>query len=91
MDPAKENARSLQMKLLTAFEFQDHDAHIAAHMAFMASRMVQINPQLYAMLQAHVSEHISLMASEQMQEKYGPQFQELQQAKIGRASCRERV
>ena len=24
------------MQLLTAFEFQDHDAHIAAHMAFMA-------------------------------------------------------
>ena len=45
LDPAKENARALQMQLLTAFEFQDHDAHIAAHMAFMASRMVQINPQ----------------------------------------------
>ena len=36
LDPAKENARALQMKLLTAFEFQEHDAHIAAHMAFMA-------------------------------------------------------
>ena len=36
LDPAKENARALQMQLLTAFEFQDHDAHIAAHMAFMA-------------------------------------------------------
>ena len=29
LDPAKENARALQMQLLTAFEFQDHDAHIA--------------------------------------------------------------
>ena len=37
LDPAKENARALQMKLLTAFEFQDHDAHIAAHMAFTVS------------------------------------------------------
>jgi hypothetical protein len=48
LDPAKENARALQMQLLTVFEFQDHDAHLQAHMAFMQSRMVQINPQVYA-------------------------------------------
>ena len=62
MDPAKENARALQMQLLTAFEFQDHDAHIAAHMAFMATRMVQINPQVYALLQSHISDHVSFKA-----------------------------
>jgi len=50
------------MKLLTAFEFQDHDAHIAAHMAFMATRMVQINPQVYALLQSHISDHVSFKA-----------------------------
>jgi hypothetical protein len=62
LDPAKENARALQMKLLTAFEFQDHDAHLAAHMAFMQSRMVQINPQVYALLQSHISDHVSFKA-----------------------------
>ena len=62
LDPAKENARALQMKLLVAFEFQDHDAHLAAHMAFMNSRMVQINPQVYALLQSHISDHISFKA-----------------------------
>ena len=50
------------MKLLVAFEFQDHDAHLAAHMAFMNSRMVQINPQVYALLQSHISDHISFKA-----------------------------
>ena len=65
LDPAKENARALQMQLLTAFEFQDHDAHIAAHMAFMASRMVQINPQVYALMQSHISDHISFKAKAQ--------------------------
>jgi len=68
LDPAKENARALQMKLLTAFEFQDHDAHISAHMAFMASRMVQINPQVYALLQSHISDHISFKAKAQVKE-----------------------
>ena len=68
LDPAKENARALQMKLLTAFEFQDHDAHISAHMAFMASRMVQINPQVYALLQSHISDHISFKAKAQVKQ-----------------------
>ena len=68
LDPAKENARALQMKLLVAFEFQDHDAHIAAHMAFMASRMVQINPQVYALMQSHISDHISFKAKAEVKE-----------------------
>jgi hypothetical protein len=70
MDPAKENARALQMQLLTAFEFQDHDAHIAAHTTFMASRMVQINPMVYANLQSHVSDHISFKAQKEVKEQF---------------------
>ena len=81
MDPAKENARALQMQLLTAFEFQDHDAHIAAHTAFMESRMVQINPQVYALLQAHVSDHISFKARKEVTEQMmqDPNLARLQQ------------
>ena len=68
LDPAKENARALQMKLLVAFEFQDHDAHLAAHMAFMRSRMVQINPQVYALLQSHISDHVSFKAKAEVKQ-----------------------
>jgi len=70
MDPAKENARALQMQLLTAFEFQDHDAHIAAHSAFIQSRMVQINPMVYANLQSHISDHISFKARAEVTEQF---------------------
>ena len=81
MDPAKENARALQMKLLVAFEFQDHDAHLAAHMAFMNSRMVQINPQVYALLQSHISDHISFKARAEVnaQMSQDPQMAAMQQ------------
>jgi hypothetical protein len=81
MDPAKENARALQMKFATAFEFQDHDAHIAAHMAFMQSRMVQINPPVYALLQAHVSDHVSFKARQEVMQQLAedPQMMQLQQ------------
>ena len=81
LDPAKENARALQMQLLTAFEFQDHDAHIAAHMAFMASRMVQINPQVYALMQSHISDHISFKAKATVKgmKEQDPQMQQMAQ------------
>ena len=82
MDPAKENARALQMKLLTAFEFQDHDAHIAAHSAFIQSRMVQINPQVYALLQSHISDHVSFKARQEVTEQFmqDPQLMQLAQS-----------
>jgi len=81
-DPAKENARALQMKLLTAFEFQDHDAHIAAHMAFMATRMVQINPQVYALMQSHISDHVSFKAKAEVRAVMmeNPQMQQMAQS-----------
>ena len=61
-DPATENAEALQMKMLKAFPEQDHDAHIAAHRAFMGTRMVQINPMVYALLQGHISDHVAMKA-----------------------------
>jgi hypothetical protein len=57
-DPAKENSEALKMQLLQVFAEQDHDAHIQAHTIFMQTRMVQINPQVYALMQSHISEHI---------------------------------
>ena len=61
-DPALENARSLKMEMLQVFPDQDHDAHISAHGAFIQSRMIQINPMVYALLQGHISDHISFKA-----------------------------
>ena len=65
-DPAIENAEALQMKIAQAFPEQDHDAHIAAHSAFLRTRMVQINPPVYALLQGHISQHVSFKAQKEV-------------------------
>jgi len=78
--PATENAMAMKGKAPKAFPFQDHSAHIQGHSEFMFTRMVQINPQLYTMLQSHISEHVALMAGFQIQEQYKQQVQQLQQA-----------
>jgi hypothetical protein len=79
ISPAMENSGAMRGTNPKAFPMQDHMAHIEAHAEFMFTRMVQINPQLYAMLQSHVSEHIALIAGQQVQEKFKPQFEQLQQ------------
>lgn len=58
----------MSLKPLKPFATQDHEAHMQAHMAFMKSRMVQVNPQVYAALQSHISEHISLKANQEVVE-----------------------
>jgi hypothetical protein len=65
-DPAIENAEALQMQIAQAFPDQDHDAHIAAHSAFLRTRMVQINPPVYALLQGHISQHVSFKAQKEV-------------------------
>jgi len=61
-DPGTENAKALKMELLQAFPDQDHEAHITAHGTFIQSRMVQMNPMVYALLQGHISDHIAMQA-----------------------------
>jgi len=81
IDPAQENTAALQMQLPKAFAEQNHNAHIAAHMSFIRSRMVQSNPAVYALLQGHISEHVSLKAKKEIMEAFmqQPNLVQLQQ------------
>lgn len=65
-DPAQEHIDVLDNIGLKAFEGQDHDAHIMAHLTFMASGVVQSTVGLAVALQKHVLEHIKLKAREQV-------------------------
>ena len=81
LDPAQENIRAMDMKQLQAFVGQDHDAHIAAHMAFMRTRMIQINPVIYSLLQRHIAQHIGLKARMMAQAQFeqNPELQAIAQ------------
>ena len=81
-DPATENMEAIMMKPLKAFPTQDHMAHITAHRAFMSTRMVQINPQVYALMQSHISDHVSFKAKAEVRAVMmeNPQMQQLAQS-----------
>ena len=59
-DPVQENMDSLIQTPLQAFPQQNHDAHIAAHVAFLQNPNTASNPNAVSALQAHVQQHNAL-------------------------------
>jgi hypothetical protein len=77
-DPVSENMNALNGKPMKAFIYQDHDAHMAAHQAFLQDPMIAAtigqNPQaqrIMASLQAHIVEHLGFKYRKQMEDKLG--------------------
>ena len=66
IDPATENGNALKGMPLQAFPEQDHEAHVRAHIPFLANPASQANPQGFLMLHAHVQDHIGMMARDQV-------------------------
>jgi hypothetical protein len=77
-DPVSENMDVLVGKPMKAFIYQDHEAHIAAHVSFLQDPMIAQsigqNPkaqQIMAALQAHIAEHTGFQYRKQIEEKLG--------------------
>jgi len=64
-DPAQENIDAMDMIPLKAFEGQEHQAHIMAHMVFGSTPMVAGMPAIAMALQKHIMEHVKIAAREQ--------------------------
>jgi hypothetical protein len=77
-DPVTENMDALTGKPLKAFIYQDHEAHIAVHMALgqdpKMAQMIGQNPmaqQITASLQAHIMEHIAFQYRRDIEKQLG--------------------
>ena len=79
MDPAQENIQALSAGKFKAFEGQDHQAHMAAHLSFMGTVTVRNNPQVLGALQKNILEHINLMAQEQSALEFRDEMVEMQE------------
>ena len=81
LDPISENMNAVNGKPMKAFIYQDHDAHIAAHQAFMTDpvvlKTIGQNPQanqIMAALQAHMAEHLGFQYRSQIEKQMGVQL-----------------
>jgi chaperonin GroES len=77
-DPVSENMNIINGKPVKAFIYQDHQAHIAVHMAAMQDpkimAMIGQNPQagaIQAAAMAHINEHAAFEYRKQLEEQLG--------------------
>ena len=78
VDPVSENQAVLKGKPLKAFEYQDHQAHMAVHNSMindpMIMAMIGQNPHMQAImgaLQAHIAEHVGFMYRNMVAQQLG--------------------
>jgi hypothetical protein len=77
-DPISENMAFLNGKPTKAFIYQDHDAHIASHMAFMQdpiiAQTIGQNPmaqKIQAAAMSHIAEHLAFNYRKKVEEQIG--------------------
>jgi len=77
-DPVSENMAFLVGKPVKAFIYQDHQAHIAVHEAFLQDPQIMAfigqNPaaqQIIGAIRAHIGEHMAFLYRQQIEERLG--------------------
>lgn len=81
VDPVSENQNILRLKPVKAFLNQDHNAHIAVHMAMMQDPKIMgtlqgnpLLPQIQATVMSHVAEHLGFQYRKDVEVQLGMQM-----------------
>lgn len=77
-DPVSENMSAMVGKPMKAFIYQDHDAHIAAHMSLIQDPTIMaamgqspMAQQMMGAIMAHVAEHLAFSYRKKLEEQLG--------------------
>jgi len=81
VDPVSENQNILRLKPVKAFLNQDHNAHIAVHMAMIQDPKIMgtlqgnpLLPQIQATVMAHIAEHLGFQYRKDVEVQLGMQM-----------------
>ena len=96
MSPTTEHQKLLDQDKIEAYEGQNHDAHIQAHLLFGISPVVQAIPMVSLEINKHIMQHISLKAIEtveaqvsQAENQMGEQAQNIDELKTSQIATVE--
>tara|TARA_R100000234_G_scaffold12516_1_gene6952 strand:- start:2401 stop:4830 length:2430 start_codon:yes stop_codon:yes gene_type:complete len=81
-DPISEQQAVLTGNPIKAYEFQNHEAYIAAHSAFMQNPMVQQNPVALQAIGANIQEHQAMLYRLQIEQAMGRPLPEIQDGQM---------
>ena len=73
-DPVTEEQAAITGNPIKAYEFQNHEAYIASHSAFMQNPMVQQNPAATKIIGANIQEHQAMLYRQQIEQALGQQL-----------------
>lgn len=76
-DPISEQQAAMTGQPIKAFEFQNHDAYIAAHSSFLQNPMVAQNQTAQLAIGANIQEHQAMLYKLQIEQVLGQQLPEL--------------
>ena len=90
VDPVSENMNLMMGKPVKAFIYQDHEAHLAVHMAAMQdpklAAVIGQNPQaqtIMAAASAHIMEHVAMQYRKEIEKQLGSTLPPYQDKSIG--------
>ena len=78
-DPISEEQAAMLGQPIQAFDWQDHEAYIAAHSAFIQNPMVQDNPLAVQTISANIQEHQAMLYKQQVEQVMGQPLPPLEQ------------
>ena len=81
-DPISEQQTVLTGKPVKAYEFQNHEAYIAAHSAFLQNPMVQKNPVATQAIGANIQEHQAMLYKLQIEQAMGQQLPQIEDGQM---------
>lgn len=76
-DPISENARMMSGGPVKVYSYQDHDAHISAHMSLMQNPQLMQNPNakmIQPLISTHISEHMAHKYRNEAEQLMGSQL-----------------
>jgi hypothetical protein len=81
-DPISEQQMILTGNPIKGYEFQNHEAYIAAHSAFLQNPMVQQNPVATQAIGANIQEHQAMLYKLQIEQAMGQPLPEIQDGQM---------
>jgi hypothetical protein len=78
-DPISEEQAAMLGEPIQAFEWEDHEAYIAVHGAFLQNPMVQDNPLVIQIISANIQEHQAMLYRQQIEQVMGQPLPPLEQ------------
>ena len=70
-DPISEQQSAMTGNPIKAYEFQNHEAYIASHSAFLQNPMIQQNPMATQAIGANIQEHQAMLYKQQIEQAMG--------------------